>query len=99
PPRAAFVARRRALEADVADPVLRARMRAAVEVQPQLGDLPAEALLEPVDEAAEPRLRLGDREVAVRLSGARDRVAAHAVQVEREADALELGDCLGHVAC
>ena len=33
------VARRRALEAEVGDPVLRARVRAAVEVQPELGDL------------------------------------------------------------
>ncbi len=38
-PHAALVARGRALEAEVADPVLRAGVRAAVEVQPQVGDL------------------------------------------------------------
>src|SRR5579862_4394837 len=92
PPRAALVARRRSLEAEVADPVLRTRVRAAVEVQAQVGDLHAEALVEPVDQPAEACLRLGDREVAVRLAGARDRVAPHGVDVEREADALELGD-------
>src|SRR4051812_17478543 len=56
PPNAAVVARRRALEAEVADPVLGARVRAPVEIQPQLGDLRSEALLEPLDQRAEPRL-------------------------------------------
>ena len=43
-----------------------------------------------VDQGAEARLRLGDREVAVRLPGAGNRVAANRVDVEREADRLEL---------
>ena len=68
---ALLVADGRALEADVADPVLRAGVRAAVEVQPERGDVVAEALLELLDQRAEPRLRLGDREVAVRLARCR----------------------------
>ena len=50
PAHAALVARGRALEAEVADPVLGAGVRAAVEVEPQVGDLVAEARLEPVDQ-------------------------------------------------
>ena len=96
PPGAVLVAGGRALEAEIADPVLGARVRAAVEVQPQVGDVVAEARLEPVDEPAEPRLRLGHREVAVRLAGAGDRVAPDRVRVEREADRGELArDPLG----
>ena len=91
PPHAALVARRRALEAKVADPVLCARVGTTVEVEPKVGDLVAELRLEVVDQTAEARLGLGDREVAVRLAGAGDRVPAHRVDVEREADALELG--------
>ena len=74
------VAHGRALEAEVADPVLGARVRAAVEVEAEVRDLVAEALLEVLDQPAEPRLRLGDREVAVRLAGASDRAAADAVR-------------------
>src|SRR5581483_8425096 len=40
------------LEAEVADPVLRAGMRTAVEVQPQLGDLVAERPLEMLEQPA-----------------------------------------------
>src|SRR5436190_9541220 len=76
--------------------VLCAGVRAAVEVQPQFGDLRVEALLESLDEAPEARLRLGDREVAVRLARARDRVAPHGIDVEREADLLDRGDRLRH---
>src|SRR5205823_9237395 len=96
------VAGRRALEAKVGDPVLGARVRAAVEVEPELGDVLAEALLQPLDQPAEPRLRLGDGEVAVRLARARDPGGADVVDVEREADRGHLGDRrvdlgLGHV--
>ena len=45
------VARGRPLEAEVADPVLAARVRAAVQVQAELGDLVAEAPLEMLDSA------------------------------------------------
>src|SRR5262249_4414521 len=76
-PLAALVAGGRALEAKVADPVLGARMGATVEVEPELGDVVAELRLEVVDQTAEARLGLGDREVAVRLAGAGDRVPAH----------------------
>src|SRR5436190_4310908 len=41
--------------------VLCAGVRAAVEVQPQFGDLRVEALLESLDQPPEARLRLGDR--------------------------------------
>src|SRR5207249_5002283 len=85
-PFALGVARGRSLEAEVADPMLRARVRAAVEVEPQIGDLLAEALLEVLDQLAEPPLRLRDREVAVRLAGAADRRGADVVDVQREAD-------------
>ena len=73
---ALLVAHRRALEADVADPVVAAGVRAAVEVQREPGDLVAEAGFELVDDLVEPRLRLGDGEVAVRLAGAGDRIRA-----------------------
>src|SRR5262249_60209789 len=85
----------RSRESVVADPVLCARVWAAVEVEPQLGDLRVETLLEPLDQPAEAGLRLCDREVAVRLAGARDRVAAHRVDVERETDLLDPGDRVG----
>ena len=88
------VARRRALEAEIGDPVLRAGVRAAVELQAERADRVAEALLEVLDQPAEALLRLGHREVAVRLAGAADRAAAHVVDVEREADRPELGDDL-----
>ena len=91
-PDAALVARGRALEAEVADPVLRAGVGAAVEVEPQARrSASPKRSSRPVDQRAEARLRLGDREVAVRLAGAGDRVAAHRVDVEREADRLERG--------
>src|SRR5207244_9022733 len=85
-PPALVVSRRRALEPQVGDPVLRTRVRAAVELEAELGNLRSEALLEPFDQSAEPCLRLGDREVAVRLSRARDPGRADVVDVEREAD-------------
>src|SRR4051812_29388406 len=91
-PLAVGVARRRALEPEVGDPVLRARVRAAVELQAERADRVSEALLEVLDQPAEALLRLGHREVAVRLARAADRAAAHVVDREREADALQLGD-------
>src|SRR5262249_17450929 len=45
-PLAALVASGRALEAEIGNPVLRARVRAAVELQAQIGDLRPEALLQ-----------------------------------------------------
>src|SRR2546429_236904 len=61
-----LVAHGRALEADVADPVLRARMRATVEMQPQTVERALrEPLLEELHETVHTRLRLGHREVAV----------------------------------
>ena len=69
--------------------MLGAGVRAAVEVEPQRRDVVAEPRLERVDERGEPRLRLGDGVVAVRLAGAGDRAAADRVRVEREA---ELGE-------
>src|SRR5262245_58042306 len=78
------VARGRPLEAEVADPVLGAGVRAAVEVHAETGERgAAEAALEVDDQLVEPRLRLRDREVAVRLAGAGDRAAARAVELER----------------
>jgi hypothetical protein len=41
------------------------------------------------DQATEPRLRLADGEVAVRLTGAADRIRPDLVHVEREADLLQ----------
>src|SRR5262249_5778049 len=92
PPFAALVTRGRALEAEIGDPVLSARVRTSVELQAQVRDLRPEALLQPFDQPAESRLRLGDREVAVRLACARDRASAEAVLLDREADPLDLGD-------
>ena len=56
-----LVPHRRALEAEIADPVVRAGVRAAVEVQLQPGERVAEACLEVLDEGVEPRLGLGRR--------------------------------------
>ena len=44
PAHTALVARGRSLEAEVGDPVLRARVRAAVELEPEVGDVGAEPL-------------------------------------------------------
>src|SRR5262249_49067200 len=85
-PLALAVARGRALTSDVADPVLRACVRAGVEVQPQIGEGVAEPRLEVLDQLVQPGLRFGDREVAVRLAGAPDRGSPDVVDVEREAD-------------
>src|SRR5919201_4873727 len=92
PAPALVIARCRALKADVADPVLCARVRAAVEVEAELGDVIPEAALDPLDECAEPSLRLRDGEVAVRFAGAGERARANVVRVEREADRRQLGD-------
>ena len=96
-----LVAHRRALEAEIADPVVPAGVRAAVEVQLQSGERVAEAGLEVLDEGAEPRLGLRDGEVAVRLAGARDRLGTERVACERQAelrqplaDALELAGAI-----
>src|SRR5262245_29350759 len=91
PAAAVLVARRRPLEAEVGDPVLRTRVRAAVEVETEIGDLRSEALLQRLDQAAEPRLRLSHREVAVRLAGAGDPGRPDVIHVEWEADRGELG--------
>ena len=80
---------RRALEAEVADPVVTAGVRAAVEVQLEPGERVAVARLEVVDQRREPRLRLGDGEVAVRLAGARDRLRAQGMAGERQAELRE----------
>ena len=79
----------RALEAEVADPVVAAGVGAAVEVQLQPGEGVAEARLELLDEAVEPRLRLGDGEVAVRLAGAGDRLGAERVAGQRQVELRE----------
>ena len=50
----------------------------------------AERRLEMVDELAQPVLRLADREVAVRLAGARDRVRPDLVRRQRQAERVEL---------
>src|SRR5581483_9432714 len=59
PPLPRLVPDGRALEAEVADPVLGAGVRAAVEVEAQPRDLVAEARLEVADECVHTRLRLG----------------------------------------
>src|SRR5262249_21544959 len=90
--RAVCVLPRRRLEAEVADPVLRARVRAAVEVEPKIRYRGAERRLEMLDERLQTRLRLANREVAVRLARARDRVRPDLVRLERQADLGERGD-------
>ena len=87
-----LVAHGRALEPDVPDPVLGARVRAAVEVQPERRNPLAESLLEAADQLVEPRLRLGHRVVAVRLPGAGDPVAAQPVHLQRQVELAEGGD-------
>src|SRR5580765_8213929 len=75
PPPPFGIANRRALKAEVADPVLRARVRATVEVQAQSVDRLAEPVLEQPDEPVHAGLGLGDGEVVVRLPGAGDRIS------------------------
>src|SRR6185437_3045632 len=50
---AGLVAQRGALEAEISDPVLGAGVRAAVQVEPETGDVVAEALLEPLHQSVE----------------------------------------------
>jgi hypothetical protein len=64
-------------------------MWAAVEMQPQLRDVAAERRLELLEELTQTLLRLADREVAVRLARARDRVRPHLVRLERQTDRRE----------
>ena len=85
-----------ALEADVADPVVRAGMRAAVEREPEGGDVVAEAPLEALDQRIEPGLRLGHAEVAVRLARAGDRATADRIGAEGQAGCL-LDRCASRV--
>ena len=59
--------------------------------------LVSEALLEPSDQRIEPRLRLGDRVVAVRLAGAGDAVPAEPAELERQAQVVEHGDDAVHL--
>src|SRR5262249_23396330 len=91
-PATLLVAYRRALEAEVAGPVLGAGVRAAVEVEPEAGDVIAEPILEVPEERVGARLRLGDGEVAVRLAGAGDRDGADPVGIQWEADLGEPAD-------
>src|SRR5947208_282192 len=58
------LAQGRALEADVADPVVGAGVRAAVQVEPQPGDRLAERRLQMLDDPLQPSLGLGHRVVA-----------------------------------
>ena len=84
-----------ALEAEVADPVLGAGVRAAVEVEAQARDVARRTSPRGGGRARAARLRLGDREVAVRLAGAGDRRAPQtSVALEREADLREPGERL-----
>src|SRR4051812_4061528 len=59
PPRRPTLAQGRALEADVADPVVGAGVGAAVEIQPQPGDRVAEGRLQMLDDPLQPPLGLG----------------------------------------
>ena len=80
------LAQRRALEADVADPVVGAGVRAAVEVQAQAGRRLAERRLQMLDDALQPSLGLGHRVVAERVAGAGDAGAAQRPGVDGEAE-------------
>ena len=86
PPDSASPRSGRALQADVAHPVVPARVRAAVDAEFQIVDLVAKAVFETQHDLAQLGLGLGDRVVAQRLAGAGDAGAANAVRVQREAD-------------
>ena len=87
---AALVAHGGALEAEVADPVLGAGVRAAVEVEPQLGDVVAEPRLEPLDRAPRGGVFVSVTEkLQCGSPGAADRAGADRVDVEREAELRE----------
>ena len=78
---ALLVARGRALEAEVADPVLRAGVRAAVEVQPQVGDLACRSAPRGARSSRPSRVFVSVTEKLQCGSPVqRDRAAAHAVR-------------------
>src|SRR5437764_11239446 len=82
----AIAARRRALQADIRDPVVGAGMRAAVDAQLEPLHLPAKALLQPQHDFLELRLGGRHREVAQRLAGAGHARAAQPIDLKRKAD-------------
>src|SRR5439155_8273898 len=92
---AGFVATRgRALQADVAHPVVRARVQAAVDTELDSLDVATDALLQAKDDLLQLGLGLGDREVAQRLTSAAHAGAANGVHVQRKTD---VGDATDHL--
>src|SRR5919204_1094695 len=90
----AIAARRRALQADIRDPVEGAGMRAAVDAQLEPLHLPAKALLQTQHDLLELRLGGGHREVAQRLAGAGYACPAHPIDLKRKPDLGHLRDHL-----
>src|SRR5919204_762387 len=82
----AIAARRRALQADIRDPVVSTGMWAAVDAQLEPLHLPAEALLQPQHDLLELRLGSRHREVAQRLAGAGYACAAQPIDLKRKTD-------------
>src|ERR1039457_3324604 len=82
----------RALQPDIAGPVLRARMRAPVEIQLETPALLAELIPQPLDDCRELGLGRSDGVVAMRIADASDRRRIEAVRIQRETDRANLRD-------
>src|ERR1017187_7509066 len=82
----------RALQPDIAGPVLRARMRPPVEIALETADLPAELIHQPLDDCRELGLGRSDGVVAMRIGDASDRRRVEAVRIQRESDRADLPD-------
>src|SRR5208282_1276636 len=79
-----------ALQADIAGPMLRARMRASVEIQLEAADLIAELIHQPLDNRRELGLGWSHGVIAMRIADASDRRRVEPVRFEREANRADL---------
>src|SRR5581483_12382731 len=83
------LAERRALKADISDPVMRAGMRTPVEIDADAFCRFAERVFKMLNDFAEVWFRLRDRIVAQRRPGARNGPPAESIDSEREPDFLD----------
>src|SRR5580704_13833479 len=86
-----------ALKADVAGPMLRACMRASVEIQLEAADLLAELIHQPLDNRRELGLGGGDGVVAMRIADTSDRRRVQPVRLERKTNRANLRDNFGEL--
>src|ERR1017187_7465798 len=85
-------ARGRPLQPDVTGPMLRARMRASIEIQLEPRDLVAEVIDQPLDDSGELGLGRRDRIVAMWIADASDRRRVESIRIERETNLADFRD-------